>query len=53
MRYLLDTNIVSDLVCNPQGKVAERIANVGEESVCTRVIVAALAERARDGGHWS
>lgn len=41
MRYLLDTNIVSDLVRNPQGKIAERIGNVGEESVCTSIIVAA------------
>ena len=41
MRYLLDTNIISDLVRSPQGKIAERIANVGEESVCTSIIVAA------------
>ena len=41
MRYLLDTNMVSDLVRNPQGKVAARIARVGEESVCTSIIVAA------------
>ena len=41
MRYLLDTNVVSDLVRNPQGKVAARIADVGEESVCTSIIVAA------------
>ena len=41
MRYLLDTNIVSDLVRNPQGQVAARIADVGEESVCTSIIVAA------------
>ena len=41
MRYLLDTNMVSDLVRNPQGKVAARIAHVGEESVCTSIIVAA------------
>ena len=41
MRYLLDTNIVSDLVRNPQGKIAARIARVGEESVCTSIIVAA------------
>jgi tRNA(fMet)-specific endonuclease VapC len=41
MRYLLDTNMVSDLVGNPQGKVAARIAHVGEESVCTSIIVAA------------
>ncbi len=41
MRYLLDTNIISDLVRSPQGKIAERIANVSEESVCTSIIVAA------------
>src|SRR5579864_2967024 len=41
MRYLLDTNIVSDLVRNPQGKVAERIFKVGETQVCTSIIVAA------------
>jgi tRNA(fMet)-specific endonuclease VapC len=41
MRYLLDTKMVSDLVRNPQGKVAARIAQVGEESVCTSIIVAA------------
>jgi len=33
MRYLLDTNVVSDLVRNPQGKVAERIRKVGEGAV--------------------
>ena len=41
MRYLLDTNIVSDLVRNPQGRVAQRIREVGEEGVCTSIIVAA------------
>jgi tRNA(fMet)-specific endonuclease VapC len=41
MRYLLDTNIVSDLVRNPQGKVAEQIIKVGESKVCTSIIVAA------------
>ena len=41
MRYLLDTNIVSDLVRNPQGKVAQRIRKVGETQVCTSIIVAA------------
>lgn len=40
-RYLLDTNIISDLVRNPQGKAAERIAIVGESSICTSIIVAA------------
>lgn len=38
--YLLDSNIISDLVRNPQGKVAKRIAKVGEDNVCTSIIVA-------------
>lgn len=41
MRYLLDTNIVSDLVRNPQGKVAKHVRAVGEKHVCTSIIVAA------------
>jgi tRNA(fMet)-specific endonuclease VapC len=41
MRYLLDTNIVSDLVRNPQGKVAQHIRKIGEAQVCTSIIVAA------------
>ena len=40
-RYLLDTSTLSDLVRNPQGRVAARIAEVGEEAVCTSIIVAA------------
>lgn len=40
MRYILDTNIVSDLVRNPQGMVAEHIRKVGEAKVCTSIIVA-------------
>jgi tRNA(fMet)-specific endonuclease VapC len=41
VRYLLDTNIVLDLVRRPQGRVAEHIREVGEAQVCTSVIVAA------------
>ena len=41
MRYLLDTNIVSDLVRHPQGKVAQHIRKVGEAQVFTSIIVAA------------
>jgi tRNA(fMet)-specific endonuclease VapC len=41
MRHLLDTNIVSDLVRNPQGRIADRIAEVGEDAVCTSIVVAA------------
>lgn len=40
MRFLLDTNAVSDLVRNPQGKCASRIAAVGEQNVSTSIIVA-------------
>jgi len=40
-RFLLDTNILSDLVRHPQGVIAERIASEGEASVCTSIIVAA------------
>jgi tRNA(fMet)-specific endonuclease VapC len=40
-RYMLDTNILSDLIRNPQGKAARRIAKVGEDNVCTSIIVAA------------
>jgi tRNA(fMet)-specific endonuclease VapC len=41
VRYLLDTNIVSDVVRNPQGRVTQRIRRVGEAQVCTSIIVAA------------
>ncbi|WP_435103479.1 type II toxin-antitoxin system VapC family toxin [Arhodomonas sp. AD133] len=39
--YLLDTNIISALVRKPRGSVATRIAAVGEDSVCTSVVVTA------------
>ena len=41
MRFLLDTNIVSNLIREPQGLVADRIRVLGENCVCTSVIVAA------------
>ena len=40
-RYMLDTNIISDLIRNPQGKAAKRIAKVGEDNICTSIVVAA------------
>jgi tRNA(fMet)-specific endonuclease VapC len=40
-RYMLDTNIISDLIRNPQGRAAKRIARVGEDNICTSIIVAA------------
>jgi tRNA(fMet)-specific endonuclease VapC len=39
--FLLDTNILSDLVRRPQGRVAEHIAREGERNVCTSIVVAA------------
>ena len=41
LRYLLDTNILSDLIRRPAGPVASRIAEAGEASVCTSIVVAA------------
>jgi tRNA(fMet)-specific endonuclease VapC len=41
MRFLLDTNIVSDLVRHPRGKIADRISEMGEDDVCTSIVVAA------------
>ena len=40
-RYLLDTNIVSELVKNPQGRLAEKMLASGwEKYSCTSIIVA-------------
>jgi tRNA(fMet)-specific endonuclease VapC len=41
MAFLLDTNIVSDLVRHPKGHIADRVARVGAQNVCTSIIVAA------------
>jgi tRNA(fMet)-specific endonuclease VapC len=38
---MLDTNIITDLVKHPQGKAARRIARIGEDNICTSIIVAA------------
>src|SRR5437870_9098755 len=38
---MLDTNIISDLIRNPQGRAAKRIAKVGEDNMCASIIVAA------------
>lgn len=40
-RYLLDTNVVSRLVRDPRDGVIARVAAVGEEAVCTSIVVAA------------
>jgi tRNA(fMet)-specific endonuclease VapC len=51
LAYLLDTNILSDLIRHPQGTVASKIAAAGEQTVCTSIIVAAeLRYRANKSG---
>ena len=40
MQYMLDTNIVSEMIRNPAGRAAQR-ARAAEQSVCVSVIVAA------------
>jgi tRNA(fMet)-specific endonuclease VapC len=41
-RYMLDTNIISDLIRNPQGRAARRIVKVGEDNICTIIVAAEL-----------
>jgi tRNA(fMet)-specific endonuclease VapC len=38
--YLLDTNIISELVKNPRGLTFSKIQSIGEEKICTSIIVA-------------
>ena len=38
--YLLDTNIISELIKNPRGVIFSKIQEVGEDKVCTSIIVA-------------
>lgn len=40
-RYLLDTNILSDMIRNPEGAVARRYRELDDEQLCTSIIVAA------------
>jgi tRNA(fMet)-specific endonuclease VapC len=39
--FLLDTNVLSALVREPQGTVAARITQAGEQNICTSIVVAA------------
>lgn len=41
MSYLLDTNIVSDLVRNPSGRAAMHAKSVGEDRIFISLVVAA------------
>ncbi len=38
--YLLDTNTLSNFVKHPTGKIFTKIRDVGEENICTSIIVA-------------
>ena len=38
--YLLDTNIISDMIRNPDGPAARRIEQVGTKEIFTSIIVA-------------
>ncbi|HEX5325593.1 MAG TPA: type II toxin-antitoxin system VapC family toxin [Acetobacteraceae bacterium] len=40
-RTMLDTNIVSDLIRNPQGRAAKRLHRHGEQGICVSIITAA------------
>ena len=39
-RFMLDTNVIFDLICDPMGKVARQLELEGESSVCSSMIVA-------------
>ena len=38
--YLLDTNILSDIIKKPKGKAAKRIRQIGSDKIFTSIIVA-------------
>jgi tRNA(fMet)-specific endonuclease VapC len=38
---MLDTNIISDLVRNPAGKVAKKIRKVGDDNLCVSIVTSA------------
>ncbi len=40
LRYLLDTNVLSAMVREPRGRVADAITAAGEETVATSIVVA-------------
>ncbi|WP_211246217.1 type II toxin-antitoxin system VapC family toxin [Cereibacter changlensis] len=39
--YMLDTNIISELLRKPDGNAAKRIADVGPDAICVSIITAA------------
>ncbi len=41
IRYLLDTNVISEPVRNPDGKTAQQVSEADPDSLCTSIVVAA------------
>ncbi len=39
-KFMLDTNVISDVIRDPTGKVARQLEFEGESSVCSSIIVA-------------
>lgn len=39
-RYLLDTNILSSLIKDPQGPVTKRLTQLDADAICTSIVVA-------------
>ena len=39
-RFMLDTNVISDVIRDPMGKVARQLEFEGASSVCSSIIVA-------------
>jgi tRNA(fMet)-specific endonuclease VapC len=39
-RYLLDTNILSDLIRNPQGQASQHLKRIKPQTICTSILVA-------------
>ncbi|TPM03360.1 type II toxin-antitoxin system VapC family toxin [Mesorhizobium sp. B2-2-4] len=40
MRFMLDTNIISDMIRNPAGKAANAVEREGDHAICTSIVVA-------------
>ncbi len=40
-RFMLDTNIVSDLILNPDGKAAQHLRSIGDRDIVVSIITAA------------
>jgi hypothetical protein len=40
-QFLLDINALSDLVRHPRGRIFDRVKEVGEQNICTSIVVAA------------